>query len=221
MPAGVRLAHVFAPLCLESILKQQPCTSILTRHNRRADLVVMPVSRLYTVEDVRAIPDDSNRYETIAGELFVTPAPAFRHQVVLGRLHLALGTYVERYDLGWLVFAPTDVVFGRLTLVEPDLLFVAKSRREVLAEREITAAPDLTVEILSPGTARTDRGKKRVLYQEHGVREYWVVDAEMNRVEVWRPGAATAEVCETTLSWRPTADVPPLTVDLTGIFRPI
>ena len=177
----------------------------------------MPVSRLYTVEDVRAIPDDFNRYETIAGELFVTPAPTVRHQLVSARLQLALGNYVEQYDLGWLLSAPTDIVLGPLTLVEPDLLFVIRSRRDVLAEHEITAAPDLAVEILSPGTAKTDRGKKRVLYQEQGVREYWIVDAHQNRVEVWRPGTATAEVCEMTLGWRPAPDVPALTIDLTDI----
>lgn len=179
------------------------------------------LSRLYTVEDVRAMPDDFNRYETIAGELFVTPAPTVRHQLVQARLQLLLGNYVARYDLGWLLSAPTDIVLGPLTLVEPDLLFVARRRRDVLAEREITAAPDLAVEILSPGTANADRGKKRVLYLEQGVREYWIVDAEKNRVEVWRPGAATAEVFEETVTWQPDPDVEALTVDLTEIFKPI
>ena len=82
-------------------------------------------TRLYTVEDVRAIPDDRNRYETIAGELFVTPAPSLRHQQVLARLFLAIGNYVERHGLGYVWFAPLDVVLGPLTLVEPDLLFVS------------------------------------------------------------------------------------------------
>lgn len=181
----------------------------------------MPVARLYTVEDIRAIPDDRNRYETIAGELLVTPAPTVRHQLVQLRLLLVLGNYVTRYDLGWLLSAPTDVVLGPLTLVEPDLLFVARHRRDVLAEREITAAPDLAVEVLSPGTAKADRGKKRVLYQEQGVREYWIVDAEKNRVEVWRPGAASPDECVETITWQPDPGVEPLRIDLLEIFRPI
>lgn len=179
------------------------------------------VTRLYTIEDVRALPDDRNRYETIAGELFVTPAPLLRHQAVLGRLHLALGAYVERHALGWVWVAPTDVVFGPLTLVEPDLLFVPRARRSLLTDRDITGAPDLVVEILSPTTGRTDHGRKRELYQNQGVREYWIVDADEKHVEIWRPGAMAAEICVTTLTWRPDPDAPPLTIDLAGIFKPI
>ena len=66
-------------------------------------------TRPYTVDDVRAMPDDGNRYEAIAGELFVTPAPSTRHQTVLARLFLILGTYVGRHNLGHLWFAPLDV----------------------------------------------------------------------------------------------------------------
>ena len=179
------------------------------------------VTRLYTVEDVRAMPDDFNRYETIAGELFVTPAPSLRHQMVLGRLHVLLVTYAERHNLGWVFFAPTTIIFGPLTLVEPDLLFVARSRRDLMTDREITGAPDLVIEALSPSTARTDRGRKRALYQEQGVREYWIVDAEENRVEIWRPGALAAEVCAETITWQPVASVEPLTVDLTEVFKPL
>ena len=165
------------------------------------------------------MPDDRNRYETIAGELFVTPAPSLRHQAVLARLHLVIGAYVERHRLGHVWFAPLDVVYGPMTLVEPDLLFVAAARRDVLTEQEVTAAPDLVVEVLSPSTARTDRGGKRALYQETGVREYWIVDAEQNRVEIWRPGAMEAEVQSDVLRWQPDLAIAALTIDLTSIFR--
>jgi Uma2 family endonuclease len=179
------------------------------------------VTRLYTVEDVRSMPDDHNRYETIAGELFVTPSPALRHQDVLARLFLAMGPYVEQHQLGHLWFGPLDVVYGPTTLVIPDLLFVAASRRDILNEREVTAAPDLVVEVLSPGTARTDRGRKRALYQETGVREYWIVDVKQNRVEIWRPGAIEAEVCYDTVRWQPDLAFQALTIDLEHLFRPL
>src|SRR2546422_1515279 len=82
----------------------------LTRLQRRGDLVSMPSpTRLYTVEDVRAMPDDGNRYEIIDGELFVTPAPGTRHQRTLGRLYLLLGNYVSRHGLGELYFAPVEI----------------------------------------------------------------------------------------------------------------
>ena len=108
-----------------------------------------------------------------------------------------------------------------MTMVEPDLLFVSAQRREVLTEREILAAPDLVVEVLSPSTARTDRGRKRALYQETEVREYWIVDAEQNRVEIWRPGAAEAEVRRDVLDWQPDPTVQALTVELVTVFRPV
>lgn len=176
-------------------------------------------TRLYTVDDVRAMPDDGRRYETIAGELFVTPAPSTRHQTILGRLHLILGNYVERHRLGRLWFAPLDVVFGPMTLVEPDMLFVHRDRVAIVTERDVSGAPDLTIEVLSPGTARTDRGRKRALYQEEKIGEYWVVDAEKNQIEVWRPGAMEAQVERQALTWRPDFSVEPITVFLPELFR--
>jgi Uma2 family endonuclease len=87
------------------------------------------------------MPDDGNRYETIAGELFVTPAPGVPHQTVLARLFVALWAYVERHELGRLWFAPLDVVFGPLTLVEPDLVFVSRNRLGTISDRDVQGPP--------------------------------------------------------------------------------
>ena len=196
-------------------------TPTLTRPSRRADFVGMPSILRYSVADVRAMPDDHNRYETIHGTLLVTPAPAPRHQLVLGRLHVLLARYTDEHQLGWVFFAPTDVVLGPFTLVEPDLLFVPRQRRNDITDREITAAPDLVVEVLSPTTARYDRGIKRALYREQRVREYWLVDLAASRVDVWRPAAAAAEVRNDTLHWQPEPDIAPLIIDLADLFRPL
>ncbi len=177
------------------------------------------VTRLYSVGDVRALPDDGNRYEVIAGELFVTPAPGGHHQTVLGRLYLLLGNYVEWHAIGQLWFAPLDVVFGPMTLVEPDLLFLHRSRRGLLAARDLPAAPDLAVEVVAPSSARTDRCRKRALYQDEGVTEYWVVDLEARQVEVWRPGATAAQVHRETITWQPDPAVEPLVIALPEVFR--
>lgn len=174
--------------------------------------------RLYSVADVRAIPDDCNRYETIAGELFVTPAPGTPHQTVLRALFVTLWDYVRAHGLGQVWFAPVDVVLGTLTLVEPDLLFIARDRLGVVNEREVTGAPDLAVEVISPSTARVDRGRKRALYQETGVREYWVVDIAQRHIEVWRPGALTAEIHDDRLDWQPDPTVTALTIEVPRLF---
>ena len=174
--------------------------------------------RLYTVADVRALPDDRNRYETIAGELLVTPAPGTPHQTVLRTLFVTLWNYVRAHELGQVWFAPVDVVFGTLTLVEPDLLFVARDRIGIVTERELTAAPDLAVEVVSPSTARVDRGRKRALYQETGVREYWIVDIAQRHIEVWRPGAPAAETYDDTFAWQPDPTVTALTIEVPRLF---
>jgi Uma2 family endonuclease len=180
----------------------------------------MPLpARGYTVEDVRAMPDDGNRYEVIAGELFVTPGPSWGHQTVLARLHLLIGNYVERHHLGVALFAPFDVVFGPTTLVEPDLLFVRIDHLGRATEQELRGPPDLTVEVISPGSKRADRGRKRVLYQDEGVTEYWIVDPEQRLIEVWRQEAGTAEVHAATLTWRPDPVVEALVIDVPELFR--
>jgi len=178
------------------------------------------VDRLFTVDDVRAMPDDGRRYEVIGGELFVTPAPSPRHQTVLGRMYVALFTYVERHRLGRAWVAPLDVVLGPMTLVEPDILFVGAARLSVVTERDVSGAPDLAIEVLSPTTVRTDRGRKRALYQEQGVGEYWVVDPVENVVEIWRPGAPAASVRRDRVLWRPEATIDPLLIDLAALFAP-
>lgn len=164
------------------------------------------------------MPDDGRRYETIAGELFVTPAPGTRHQRILAELHLLIGNYVKCHQLGEAWFAPLDVVFGPMTLVEPDLLFVRAKRLGIVTERELTGPPDLAVEVLSPSTKRTDRGRKRALYQDENVAEYWIVDPELRRVEVWSPGATEAEVYTTVLNWQPDPAVEALTIELAEVF---
>ena len=142
-----------------------------------------------TWQDVQQLPDDGNRYEAIGGELYVTPAPTIRHQRIAKRLLLALVEILEAPGHGELFFAPTGVEFPATEEgVQPDLLFVSKERRGIIAEPWIQGAPDLVVEILSPTTAHRDRGVKRKLYDRQGVSEYWIVDPDAEAVEVWSFG---------------------------------
>jgi Uma2 family endonuclease len=82
--------------------------------------------------------------------------------------------------------APFDVVFSNFDVVEPDLLYVSRERLAVLTKAHVRGAPDIVVEILSPGTRRTDELTKRTLYQRFGVQEYWLVDPEFDLVKVYR-----------------------------------
>jgi Uma2 family endonuclease len=117
----------------------------------------------------------------------VTPSPNIRHQELLGRLHLLLGTFVEdRPERGRVFFAPFDVVFSFHDVVEPDLMFVAADQLDILTDKNIRGTPAMVVEILSPSTRKRDLGIKRDLYARFGVREYWVLDPERKVITVFR-----------------------------------
>jgi Uma2 family endonuclease len=139
----------------------------------------------FTYEDYLNFPDDGRRHELIDGEHYVTPAPVRRHQKLSGRLMFALEAWLREHPVGEVYAAPLDVILSDVDVVEPDLLFVSNERAEVLG-KWVHGAPDLVVEILSPGTRRTDETTKRRLYERAGVREYWIVDDEIEVVKVYR-----------------------------------
>ena len=136
-------------------------------------------------EDYLRLPDDGLRHELIDGEHFVTPAPVLRHQRISMRLSMALGAYLGEHPLGEICYAPMDVILSDHDVVQPDILYVSKARSEILRDW-VHGAPDLAIEILSPSTRRTDELIKRRLYERFDVREYWVVDPEIDAVKVYR-----------------------------------
>jgi Uma2 family endonuclease len=139
----------------------------------------------YTYEDYLAFPDDGRRHELIDGEHFVTPAPVRGHQELSWRLTVALGSWLREHPVGKMYAAPLDVILSDVDVVEPDLLFVCNERAAILG-KWIHGAPDLVIEILSPSTRRVDEITKRQLYERVGVREYWIVDGEIEIVKIYR-----------------------------------
>jgi len=146
----------------------------------------MPVDTRLTYEDYCLLPNDGKRYEIIDGELFVTPSPFRAHQDVVTNLTYYLVDFVKKADLGWVYAAPFDVVFSHTSVVEPDILYISKGRAEVLTEKNVQGAPDLVVEVISPGTVDADRTFKLKLYARHGVQEYWIIDPGGPSAEVYR-----------------------------------
>ena len=142
-----------------------------------------------TFDDFLLFPEDGKRHELIDGVHYVTAAPTVGHQELLGRLHLAIGNFlVGRRQLGRVFLSPLDVVLSYYDVVEPDLLFVAGDQQDILTEANVQGPPALVVEILSPSTRRRDEGIKRKLFEEKGIREYWIVDPKGLRVTVYRRG---------------------------------
>ena len=149
-----------------------------------------------TYDDYLTLPDDGRRYEIIEGELFMSPAPTTKHQFVKRSIQHYLHTFVITHNLGEVLDAPTDVVFSDTNIVQPDILFIAKANLHKITEANIRGAPDLIVEILSPATADTDRGAKKLLYERYGVKEYWLVDPDPETVEIYTLQAGRYELAQ-------------------------
>jgi Uma2 family endonuclease len=150
------------------------------------DPIKRPVVKL-TYEDFVLFPDDGQRHELINGEHFVTPSPNRSHQTIVGNLFGLLWTHLDAHGGGQVFVAPFDVVFSDFDVVEPDVLFVSDERAtRIMTAKNVQGAPDLVVEVGSPGMRRRDEKLKQQLYERFGVSEYWVVDPELELIKVYR-----------------------------------
>ena len=145
-----------------------------------------PTTVKLTYEDYVSFPDDGKRHELISGEHYVTPAPFTKHQRISMNLAAALHHHCQQAKAGRVFSAPTDVIFTETDVVQPDILYIAKDQGRIITRENIQGAPDLIVEILSDSTRRRDERLKRNLYEQHGVKEYWIVDPELDSVKVFR-----------------------------------
>lgn len=175
------------------------------------------------LEDYLLFPDDGRRHELVDGEHVVTAAPTGRHQLLVMRLGSALFELTKTHRLGLVLPAPTDVVLSPHDVVQPDLLFIAAPRLEIVGAR-IAGAPELAVEVLSPSSRRTDEQLKRRAYDRWGVVELWILDDDVERVRVYRrdgggfdrPGELSAEHGDVLSS----PLLPGFTMPLVEIFAP-
>ena len=177
------------------------------------------VKRQWTVADLQDLPNDGNRYEVIDGELLVTPSPAWPHQRAVGELHLELATYLATQRVGYVFVAPADVVFSPKRGVQPDLFAVPPADGRCPKSFEEAKGLLLAVEILSPSTARADRVKKRNMFREEGVPEYWIVDLDARTIERSIPSDARPEIISECLTWSPAGSTSPLKIDLVAYFE--
>jgi Uma2 family endonuclease len=150
--------------------------------------MVAKIEPLMTVDDLDAMPEDGNRYEVIEGELFVSRAPGLPHQLVTTNIIGCFLKYLDGNPIGRIVPTP-GLILSKYSGVIPDLVFYSHARgKEIIANDRLNAAPEIVIEILSPGgeNISRDRVAKRQLYAKHGVTEYWIVDSANRAVEVYR-----------------------------------
>lgn len=183
----------------------------------------MAAPQYHTAEMVRALIDETRhwpRYETVHGELLVTPAPRPWHQKVAARLYVALELYLAREPVGEVFMSPADISWGPDSLVQPDVFVVPIEEARTLAWPTIRTLL-LAVEVLSPSSVRADRFTKRRLYQEVGVSLYWVIDADAHTAEIWIPTDQLPRVETERLVWSPSGASHAFEMTLTELLRPI
>jgi Uma2 family endonuclease len=153
----------------------------------------MSTTTLVTAEQLLYMPDDGFRYELIAGELRKMSPAGWRHGLIAGRLHGWLSRHVEDHRLGALFEGDTGFLLATDpdTVRAPDIAFV---RRERLAIEQPTeafwpGAPDLAVEVISPGDTVNEVDDKVRAWLDAGTRMVWVINPKWQSVTVYRSAA--------------------------------
>lgn len=143
----------------------------------------------FTSADLALLPDDGNNYEIIEGKLLMSRSPSYEHQYTCLRLGRFLDEWNDRHKTGITLIAP-GVIFADDEDVIPDVVWMSRARllRSVDKAGHLHEAPELAIEVLSPGkeNARRDRRAKLDLYSRRGVAEYWIVDWIQHEIEVFR-----------------------------------
>lgn len=150
----------------------------------------VPVATGLVYDDLsRLDADERLRHELIDGELYVSPSPVLRHQAAV--MAVAAALHALPSGVGRVYPAPTDVVLAADTVVVPDVVWLSAASVARLGDvRFVDVVPDLLVEVSSPSTRRLDLVKKRAVYERVGVAEFWFVDLEVDRVDVYRLDAS-------------------------------
>ena len=149
----------------------------------------MDTTLRWTSADLEALPDDGKRYEIIDGELYMSKQPHYHHQYVCSEIAWQLNNWAKQTGSGRVIFAP-GLIFAEDNDVVPDVVWISDKRLATALREDgkLHSAPDLVIEVLSPGLAneKRDRDAKLKLYSRRGVEEYWIVDWLARKVEVYR-----------------------------------
>lgn len=141
--------------------------------------------KLYTIDDIYNLPD-GNRAELIDGQMYMMAPPTRKHQDIAGTLYRIIANYIDSkggsckpYIAPFAVFLNED----DRNYVEPDISVICNHNK--LTDKGCSGAPDWIIEVVSPGSRRMDYFTKLFKYRTAGVREYWIVDPDKNRITVY------------------------------------
>ena len=147
--------------------------------------MALPQENLYTIDDIYALPD-GKRAELIDGQIYYMAPPSRKHQKITGRLYQEIANHISRKGGPCEVYVSPFAVFlnkDDANYVEPDVSVICNPDK--LDEKGCSGAPDWVIEVVSPSSRRIDYSVKLFKYQSAGVREYWLVDPDKNRIMVW------------------------------------
>jgi len=140
---------------------------------------------LVTFDQFYEIVEENVKADLLDGKI-IRDSPAIpRHAHVVSRLNHLISSYAETFDLGEVFGATATVRLTKYQGPEPDVFFICKSRLRIMGEKYIEGPPDLCVEVISRSSRKIDRGRKFVLYADHRVKEYWIVDPLRDTVEFY------------------------------------
>jgi len=147
-------------------------------------LKLFPRQGQWTEADYFRLPETNKIIELSEGRIIITPSPTSQHQRILGKLYRLFGNYIFAKKLGEAVMSPIDTRLWEGKVRQPDIVFMSNEHLDRITE-EMWGVPDLVVEILSEGTAKTDREDKYLEYQKAGVLEYWIVDPFKQAIDIY------------------------------------
>jgi Uma2 family endonuclease len=145
--------------------------------------MTLVTEKRWNYEDYLKLEDDK-RYEIVGGKLYMVPAPDFFHQYLSANIEFLMRKFIEEKALGYVVYAPTDVILDEENIVQPDILFISKENKGVIKKKGIFGAPDLVVEIVSTSSQYMDTFEKKELYEKFKIKEYWIVSPYMKGTEI-------------------------------------
>ena len=138
----------------------------------------------WTYNDYAALPNEGKRYEIVNGVLYMSPSPGWAHQEIVFEIASYLRNYLHKSGSGGVFIAPLDVELAPKDVFQPDVVVLLKANRDKLKDGHIVGAPDLVVEVVSPGSETHDRYRKLAAYARARIPEYWIVDPDSHTVEV-------------------------------------
>jgi Uma2 family endonuclease len=140
---------------------------------------------LVTFDQFYEMVDENVKADLIDGQI-IRDSPAIpKHGFTVTWIGRVLGDYAELLDLGAVGGATMTVRLTKYQGPEPDVFFIRKSRVRIVEEKYVDGPPDLCVEVISRSSRKIDRGRKFVLYADHGVKEYWIIDPFRDTVEFY------------------------------------